>query len=302
MQYWYLQHFDVAGMEPFVDWFNVMTYDIHGVWDSSNRFTGPYVRPHTNLTEIDEGLSLLWRAGVSAANVVLGLGFYGRSFTLSDPSCTAPWCGFTQGGKAGECSAASGILTAAEISRIIEDKGLVAEYDEKAAVKWITWDSDQWVSFDDEETFVAKSTYAQGLGLSGTMVWAIDQGVFGTTNEEYLGVNLNLKRAGLSTKDVVEYQNYLDAGDTCYVTFCGESCKTGYTPTTQMRGEVGELGPGSACEGDKLQTLCCQSGAFMGRCSWGGWRGQGLSCYSGKSKPGGLSPRTCMYNGIYVSD
>ncbi|OLN97884.1 Killer toxin subunits alpha/beta 3 [Colletotrichum chlorophyti] len=32
--FWYLRHFDVAGMEPHVDWLNVMTYDIHGVWDA----------------------------------------------------------------------------------------------------------------------------------------------------------------------------------------------------------------------------------------------------------------------------
>jgi chitinase len=28
--YWYLQHFDVVGLEQYVDWFNVMTYDLHG--------------------------------------------------------------------------------------------------------------------------------------------------------------------------------------------------------------------------------------------------------------------------------
>lgn len=26
--------------------------DIHGVWDSTNKETGPYIRPHTNLTQI----------------------------------------------------------------------------------------------------------------------------------------------------------------------------------------------------------------------------------------------------------
>ncbi|OBT86816.1 hypothetical protein VE02_03930 [Pseudogymnoascus sp. 03VT05] len=144
--YWYLQHFDVVGMEPYVSWFNMMTYDIHGVWDSSNRYTGPQVRPHTNLTEIDVSLSLLWRAGVSAANVVMGLGFYGRSFTLTDPTCTDPGCAFSEGGKAEECSNAAGILTAAEIGRIIEENNLTPSYDEKAAVKWMSWDSNQWVN------------------------------------------------------------------------------------------------------------------------------------------------------------
>jgi chitinase len=32
--YWYLRWFDIQGMEQYLDWFNVMTYDIHGVWVS----------------------------------------------------------------------------------------------------------------------------------------------------------------------------------------------------------------------------------------------------------------------------
>jgi chitinase len=37
--YWYLQHFDVVGLQKNVDWFNFMSYDIHGTWDGNN----PYV-------------------------------------------------------------------------------------------------------------------------------------------------------------------------------------------------------------------------------------------------------------------
>lgn len=35
----------------------------------------------TNWTEIDEALQLLWRNNIKPANVNMGLGFYGRSFT-----------------------------------------------------------------------------------------------------------------------------------------------------------------------------------------------------------------------------
>lgn len=28
----YMQHFDIIAMEKIVDWFNVMTYDLHGTW------------------------------------------------------------------------------------------------------------------------------------------------------------------------------------------------------------------------------------------------------------------------------
>lgn len=43
------------------------------MWDAQSQFLGPYIAPHTNVTEIDMGLDLLWRAGVEPAKVNLGL-------------------------------------------------------------------------------------------------------------------------------------------------------------------------------------------------------------------------------------
>ena len=170
--YWYLQHFDVLNMEPSVDWFNFMSYDIHGVWDSRNKFTGPYIRPHTNLTEISDGLSLLWRAGVSPSKVMLGLGWYGRSFTLADPSCTTPngACQFTTGGTAGQCTKSSGTLSNAEIKRILATGKGTESYDATAGVRWLTFDSNQWVSFDDGVTMQQKISFANSLCLGGTLI------------------------------------------------------------------------------------------------------------------------------------
>lgn len=52
---------------------------VHGVWDAQSKFLGPNLAPHTNITEIDMGLDLLWRAGVEPGKVVLGLGWVGSS-------------------------------------------------------------------------------------------------------------------------------------------------------------------------------------------------------------------------------
>lgn len=75
--YWYMQNFDIVNIEPIVDWFNIMTYDLHGTWDSTDPSIGAVVGSHTNLTEIDESLQLLWRNNIDPAKVSMGLGFYG---------------------------------------------------------------------------------------------------------------------------------------------------------------------------------------------------------------------------------
>lgn len=92
--------------------FNVMSYDIHGIWDQENVWTGPYLKGHTNLTEIEEGLDLLWRNGISEDKVVMGFGFYGRGFTMSDPNCSKPPdCQFSSASFPGDCTNEPGILS-----------------------------------------------------------------------------------------------------------------------------------------------------------------------------------------------
>ena len=41
-------------------------------------------------------------------------------------------------------------------------------------VKQITWDGDQWIGYDDAETFALKTNYANSKCLGGTMIWSID--------------------------------------------------------------------------------------------------------------------------------
>ncbi|KAH2165563.1 hypothetical protein KXV74_005075, partial [Aspergillus fumigatus] len=162
--YWYLKGFDIVGMAEYVDYFAMMAYDIHGTWD-----------------EISAGLDLLWRNNIDPAKVLLGLGFYGRSFTLEDSSCNTPGCAFSTtsgsgGARAGECTGTSGILSDYEISRIIDDYSVNVHYDEAAGVNWMTWSGDQWVSFDNIRTLKQKADFANSKCLGGLFSWALDLG------------------------------------------------------------------------------------------------------------------------------
>ncbi|KAI1454308.1 hypothetical protein F4805DRAFT_469461 [Annulohypoxylon moriforme] len=283
--YWYLQHFDVLEMEKTVDWFNFMSYDIHGVWDSTNKFTGPYIRPHTNLTEIEDGLSLLWRAGVDPSKVVLGLGWYGRSFTLTDPSCTTPngVCQFLTGGNAGECTQSSGTLSNAEIKRILAAGTGVESYDETAAVRWLTWDTNQWVSFDDGVTMQQKISKANSLCLGGIMIWSLDQdNAAGDSMNDLLGIGTG---NGVSEEAAEAFKEQLGnatlqkaIASSCYWSLCGGGCTTGYFDVTEARGQVAGISQNSVCPAGQFQTLCCAPGTTMGTCQWEGFRGVGMPC------------------------
>lgn len=52
---------------------------LDGGWDADNPWIGSVVNSHTNLTEIKLAMDLLWRNDIKPSQVVMGLGFYGRS-------------------------------------------------------------------------------------------------------------------------------------------------------------------------------------------------------------------------------
>ncbi|OQD79993.1 hypothetical protein PENANT_c040G10948 [Penicillium antarcticum] len=160
--YWYLRGFNLEEIQKHISYFNLMSYDFHG---------------HTNLTEAKQGLDLLWRNNVKPENVVIGFGFYGRSFTMSDSTCHDPseGCQFSTAGMPGDCSDAAGILTYAEIRSRNNSLNTDTYYDKESTTKYMTYSADQWISYDDEESFTAKKRFLTSQCLSGLMIWAIEQ-------------------------------------------------------------------------------------------------------------------------------
>lgn len=128
-------------------------------------------------SEIKSAAELFWRVGISPANIVLGFGFYGRSFTLADPSCTTPGCAFSGASNPGPCTATGGILGYYEILDVLNQNPSISPiHDTTDAVMYFTFDKNQWVSFDNKNTFQQKVDWANGVGLGGAMIWASDLG------------------------------------------------------------------------------------------------------------------------------
>ncbi|KAF9891872.1 hypothetical protein FE257_003357 [Aspergillus nanangensis] len=270
--YWYLRWFDLQAMQQHVDFFNIMTYDIHGVWDASNKNPGPYVRPHSNITEIKLGLDLLWRNNVGPSRVNFGLGWYGRSFTLKDPTCNKPDCIFSYSGKPGECTDSSGTLSNSEILRIIKKNNLTPTLDAGAAVKWISWDTNQWVSYDDGETIQMKIAEANKLCLGGVLIWAVDlDDLDHTSSNDMLGIG---PANGVSPADAERFRDQKGSmeraatiANSCYWTFCGGECVKGYTSHAYARGQVPNIEGDVSCKDDTDRTLCCAPGTSLGYCN-----------------------------------
>jgi chitinase len=75
-------------------------------------------------------------------------------------------CEFSEGAKGGKCTGTPGVLSAAEINKIIEN-GATVTHDLEAAAKVVIWDGNQWGSFDDAEMLKIKLDYANQQRLGG---------------------------------------------------------------------------------------------------------------------------------------
>ncbi|KAF2720853.1 glycoside hydrolase family 18 protein [Polychaeton citri CBS 116435] len=172
--YWYLRYFDPYSMQPYVDWFGFMGYDLHGPWDADVKALGSRVRPQTDISDIDKDLRPLWFDGIDPSKINLGLAYYGRTYTLSDPSCGEIGCGFTAAGPAGQCTDSEGTLSNREIQAMIREGGYTPYFNRTAMVKYFTYDEKYWVGYDDSDTYTLKVDYASSHCMGGTMIWSID--------------------------------------------------------------------------------------------------------------------------------
>ncbi|OJZ81115.1 glycoside hydrolase family 18 protein [Aspergillus luchuensis CBS 106.47] len=116
--YWYLRWVDLPNMIKYADWINLMSYDIHGVWSSRDTI-GSIVQSHTYLMEIELAVDLFWRVNIPPEKIVMGFGFYGRSFTLAYKFCTNPVCLSKGASSPGPYSDTGGILAYYEIMAVL---------------------------------------------------------------------------------------------------------------------------------------------------------------------------------------
>ena len=172
--YWYLRGFDPIAMQESVDFFGFMSYDLHGSWDADVKTLGSIIRPQTDIRDIDQDLLPLWFDGLDPKKVNFGLAYYGRGYTVTDPACSNIGCGFSGPSRPGPCTAFPGILSLREIESIINKTNVQPRLIPNAMVKQLSYDTDQWIGYDDEETFALKIQYADSACLGGTMIWSID--------------------------------------------------------------------------------------------------------------------------------
>ncbi|CAH1790208.1 unnamed protein product [Owenia fusiformis] len=179
--------YDVAQISKYLDFFNVMTYDFHGHWQSYLGFNSPLFSRNSQNRKFSHSLSQEWvinryiQAGAPRHKLVLGMAMQGRSFTLANPRATMIGAKATGPGYAGRMTREKGVMSYFEICEL-----------ERSGEGSLQWDSvqmcpyfhkgDFWIGYDNRRSIAIKTAWLVKNKLGGAMVWSIDlddyQGTF----------------------------------------------------------------------------------------------------------------------------
>lgn len=175
--YWnHLQDLDVSEIAPYLDWFNVMAYDLSDMnpqyaSHSSSLFawrkTSHEKAGAQALANADAAVKWYFSNGVPAEKIVLGVPFYGTVWTGVSATNHGLFQSFT--GREGEGDGVPFRKVHRELA------SYTRFWDEKAQAPWLYSSSGVMISYEDEQSLTAKVQYVRQNRLGGIMFWEISE-------------------------------------------------------------------------------------------------------------------------------
>nr|WP_253294623.1 glycoside hydrolase family 18 protein [Anaerocolumna aminovalerica] len=173
----YLNSLELDKLVRYVDYVNVMTYDIHGARDQFTDFNAPLfinsdISPQYKWS-VDSGITNWIETGFPKEKIVMGIPFYGYKYEDVPDINHGLYQTFSQGNSIGYD----------EIVRYyLGNPDFIRFFHEESKVPWL-FNGSTFISYDDEESIGWKAKYIKDKGLGGAMIWELGQ--------DYEGVLLN---------------------------------------------------------------------------------------------------------------
>ncbi len=132
------------------------------------------------------------QGGVPRSKLVLGIGAYGRGWTLRSTSSSGMGAPASGPSPKTVFTNEAGFLAFYEIRSLIANKARVV-FDLLSQTVYVV-SGRTWASYDDASTLAIKATLIHQQSLMGAMIWAIDLDDFNTNNTIGRTMNIELAR------------------------------------------------------------------------------------------------------------
>lgn len=171
-----IANIEASAVAASLDWINVMTYDLHGAWESTTNHAAPLNGTPGDALTVRAAMNAYLNAGVSREKLAVGLPFYGLS-----------WRGVPSGNnglRQSSLGAATGTWDNTGMFDYWDiEKRLAADpanyrrhWDSSAKVPWIHAPNLQgglFITYEDRESISHKLDYINQEGFRGAMFWEL---------------------------------------------------------------------------------------------------------------------------------
>jgi chitinase len=165
--------FNLAGLAPSVDFFNLMAYDFHGTWEAKTGHQSAFTGDAAGY-DVKTAVQAYLAAGVPAGKIVLGAPLYTRA-----------WAGVADGGDGGYAEQARGAAPGSFEAGNYDYKDLLAKLQDPAGGWRLYWDDaaqaayvhnareSLFSSFETPTSIAQRAQWASAIGLGGMMFWDV---------------------------------------------------------------------------------------------------------------------------------
>ncbi|KAM9855305.1 acidic mammalian chitinase-like [Aulostomus maculatus] len=172
--------YDVTEIAKYLDFMNVLTFDLHRPEDGVTKHHSPLYQGSTDTGDAvyyntDAAMKHWQSKGAHEQKLNLGVATFGRSFTLSNSAKNGVGAAVSGPGEQGYYTEKSGLLAYYEICSFCKKAAVTMIADQK--VPYAT-KSDQWIGFDDKGSIDAKVNYVKLNNFGGVFVSSLDQDDF----------------------------------------------------------------------------------------------------------------------------
>lgn len=166
---YYIKNTEVDKFHQYLDYVNLMTYDIHGPWDKYSDFNSPLYNngdksPQYKIS-IDSSVEAWLKAGLPADKLIIGLPFYGYSYRVSKNANE----GLYQTHNDGKALSYDSLK-----KEYINNPQYIRYFHHQSLVPWL-YDGKTFISYDDYQSIGLKAKYIREQNLGGAMIWELSQ-------------------------------------------------------------------------------------------------------------------------------
>jgi chitinase len=186
--------YDLAKVASLLSWINVMTYDMHGSWDSYTAFNSPFSSDPAdpiNPNSVQATVDFFRNHGVAASKLVVGVPFYGNQY-IRVPNVSnglyQPYDNSGLDGSSWQMSASVTYHDLVDVGQVVASgatpvgqSGFTRYWRAEAGEPWLFAPSVNrggqnvgvFITYEDPQSIAERVAYIKSAGLRGAMVWEL---------------------------------------------------------------------------------------------------------------------------------